>query len=1099
MIKFIFQNWLRRKERFLLSLVGVLIISAGLTYLLGLSNQSKGTVLETLQDNWVATYDIVVRPEGSRSITENKNLLEPNYMSGLSGGITLNQYETIKQIDGVDVAAPIAMLGFSNFNVSYEDVELPEPGIYKRTFTTSINNGLETNVISRSYYFTYPDSVWNVYDRSADYGTGRFVTDFTPDSYMLLAAIDPEQENKLIGLENALLTEGDSRYFTEFDKISVEEGILGGPTYYSIPILVNAKNYIDGETTISYEKVAIDLDRNHSEEIMEDIRAKGGYDYLQTIETTPIEQRTWTIDEMYQDFISIVTGVQLHQEKTMALPTSGANDISILYKPTPVEYTEVSSPFPERWPYTYQIAPIINTDKAISVYQGLESYRPALKNGESFIEIPRLKPKFIGFYDPSKLDLSLDPTTELPMETYRPASAEFVMDADGNPVSPPVEVKPTDDPYSFLTSSPSMLTTIEAAAAILGDAPISTIRIKVNGVTDLTQASQEKLERIANEIEAKTGLITDITLGSSPQLALAYVPGLNGDDAVGWIQQPWVNIGSAITLFNEANLGFIALMVSIVAVAITYIWSVSIVNVLARRKEFGVLLAIGWRPAQLNRMLLLEGIIFGLFATAISWLILSLISILTVEEVPFFRFILTGSFAMLVYVIGSFLPMQITKNIKPYEAMREGEIAVNSKRFLRASSIPTIALNHFLTKWKRSILSVFAIALPSTLLAIFIYITIRMRGVMFTSLLGQYVSFEVSSFHYITIGIALLIALLTTTEINWQNVSERQHEIGVLQALGWKRRSVRKLILLEGIYTGLAAMICVVIFATISVFSLYQQITLIGFSLIIVASLVPLLTGFIGVLIPAERASRLTPMASIRGTTITTYFKYRKLAKSISYAGAALVFAALIALMVQAIDNINKNTNDAEVTYTPTSGETAPPSKSPTTNLSTTDETTAEQIAIDVDETSEEAGPKPDYLRFSQTYFNYEIADNINSVDVDPKPFFMYYAKKVNDNPLQIEVYFEPFMNDIDYYMKPRQHFLLYQDGEILRPSSVEILEVHGISDNHMLMREDGGKIHAIATYEGLDDRFDLSQEYYFLFLNYHQTGKGYAVRFDPE
>ncbi len=47
-------------------------------------------------------------------MTEDLNLLEPNYMSGLDGGITRKQYETIKQIADVEVAAPIAMIG--NYN-----------------------------------------------------------------------------------------------------------------------------------------------------------------------------------------------------------------------------------------------------------------------------------------------------------------------------------------------------------------------------------------------------------------------------------------------------------------------------------------------------------------------------------------------------------------------------------------------------------------------------------------------------------------------------------------------------------------------------------------------------------------------------------------------------------------------------------------------------------------------------------------------------------------------------------------------------------------------------------------------------------------------
>src|SRR5699024_3999107 len=132
MMRFIWQNWWRRKERFILLLIGALIVSAGLTYLVGLSDTNKGTVVDTLRESWSASYDIVVRREGSRSVTEDKKLLEPNYLSGLDGGISVEQYEKIKTVDNVDVAAPIAMIGYADYGIDFGDVELDEDwaGIY---------------------------------------------------------------------------------------------------------------------------------------------------------------------------------------------------------------------------------------------------------------------------------------------------------------------------------------------------------------------------------------------------------------------------------------------------------------------------------------------------------------------------------------------------------------------------------------------------------------------------------------------------------------------------------------------------------------------------------------------------------------------------------------------------------------------------------------------------------------------------------------------------------------------------------------------------------------------------------------------------------
>lgn len=114
MIRFIWKNWRRRKESFVLSIIGAIIIGVGLTYLVGLSEVNQTTIVDELQQRWESSYDIVVRPEGSRSVTEQEDLLDPNYLSGIDGGITLEQYKTIKNIQNVEVAAPIAMIGYAD-------------------------------------------------------------------------------------------------------------------------------------------------------------------------------------------------------------------------------------------------------------------------------------------------------------------------------------------------------------------------------------------------------------------------------------------------------------------------------------------------------------------------------------------------------------------------------------------------------------------------------------------------------------------------------------------------------------------------------------------------------------------------------------------------------------------------------------------------------------------------------------------------------------------------------------------------------------------------------------------------------------------------
>ena len=144
MIRFIWRNLWRRKERIILTLVGVLTVSSGLGYLFGLSESNTGTVVDLLQKRWKASYHIVVRPPGTRGVTERKHLLEPNYLSGIGGGISLDQYKTIKGIDGVETAAPVAMIGYVPFQRYVEGHRIEKEGIYRVTKTKAVDHGIRS-------------------------------------------------------------------------------------------------------------------------------------------------------------------------------------------------------------------------------------------------------------------------------------------------------------------------------------------------------------------------------------------------------------------------------------------------------------------------------------------------------------------------------------------------------------------------------------------------------------------------------------------------------------------------------------------------------------------------------------------------------------------------------------------------------------------------------------------------------------------------------------------------------------------------------------------------------------------------------------------
>lgn len=83
------------------------------TLLTSAANTSQLQVTGTVAKSFRPAYDILVRPADSLTPLERQQgLIQENYLSGIFGGITFSQYHEIRSIPGVEVAAPIANIGY---------------------------------------------------------------------------------------------------------------------------------------------------------------------------------------------------------------------------------------------------------------------------------------------------------------------------------------------------------------------------------------------------------------------------------------------------------------------------------------------------------------------------------------------------------------------------------------------------------------------------------------------------------------------------------------------------------------------------------------------------------------------------------------------------------------------------------------------------------------------------------------------------------------------------------------------------------------------------------------------------------------------------
>jgi len=94
-------------------LLGVLVATASFVVLTGAARTIQLRTVGRVGHNYRSAYDILVRPKGSvTGLERSRGLVPPNYLSRIFGGISLRQYHTVAHLPGVEVAAPIAMIGY---------------------------------------------------------------------------------------------------------------------------------------------------------------------------------------------------------------------------------------------------------------------------------------------------------------------------------------------------------------------------------------------------------------------------------------------------------------------------------------------------------------------------------------------------------------------------------------------------------------------------------------------------------------------------------------------------------------------------------------------------------------------------------------------------------------------------------------------------------------------------------------------------------------------------------------------------------------------------------------------------------------------------
>ncbi|MER7439700.1 FtsX-like permease family protein [Micromonospora avicenniae] len=878
MLRLIWRQLRGRAGRSVALLVGVLVATTGFVVLTGATTTSRLDVIGTVERDTKAAYDILVRPKGTRTPLEaERGLVRPNYLSGHFGGITTEQYEQVKAVAGIDVAAPIAMLGYSTTPV-------PAP----LDLTNAVDRSLDRQVIRvdptfvaerglssaagkpRYVYVTKHPLIYPRLDAPFDmeaipYSDGRsypstvscgpvprevlpdgrslpicdprFALLGSPSTYseraewtvdavrllpdgrfesmpfvlvtgpggspttadrlrmaydltvpFLLAAVDPAAEDRLVGLDGAVIA---GRAIGPGDTAGVKR--LGTSGNVTVPVLVTSRPFIDAALSARFTRLpgvspagvsVVDLERqlgsatgtaagSDRHDVSAGYRAKLAEGLSET-------------GCCYGQLQVIVQSGDVQYERR----PDGTLHASPQPPAAPTVYGDqtTSSLLPRPW---------LSEDQATRAVRRL----PLPDGGNAAQRYWRA----VGVFDPDKLTTFSD-LGQVPLKTYQAPAAQGADDESRTALGgQPLE--PSGNPAGYLSAPPLLLTNLDSLPKLLAGgtgpqiaAPISAIRVRVAGVSGYSERSAEHVRLVAEQIAARTGLDVDITLGSSPAPQTVELPaGSFGRPALR-LTEHWSALGVASIITQAVDRKSVLLFFLVLVVCALFLGNAVSAAVRDRRPELAVLACLGWPVRRIGALILGEVAVLGLAAGVLSLALAVPVGMALGIDVDWRRAMLAVPVALLLALAAGAVPALRAARAHPGGALRPVVAGVRWVR--RPRTLVGLAVTNLLRTPGRTLLGVGALAIGVAALTLVAAATYAFRGTIVGSLLGDVVSLRVRDADMAAAAATVLLGAAAVADVLYLNIRDRAAELATLRAVGWTDAALARLVGYEGLALG---------------------------------------------------------------------------------------------------------------------------------------------------------------------------------------------------------------------------------------------------------------------------------------------------------
>lgn len=809
MLGFAWQSTRGRPGSSVAIILGLVAASLSLSLLGVIGARAQVELVGDIDRAWQTPYDLLVRPTGSVSSLEtSQGLVRPNFVSGIHGGITLAQLATIRSDPDVEVAAPIAIVGFVNWPLA---LLLPLDGstsgdqvrLYRIGTSISGDAGLSTYPVEHRlvisslegrYQFAGrqllvgdasigcpvgTDCFAGEVCRGSDCEQGGFPSSDMTRYYLPLlipvaiAGIDPVAEAQLAGLDSCL---SDGRYLTQDDR-PVE---VGDPEEQleSIPVLLSQRSFVEQQLDVHIEQATRDA---------------AGLDIEKIDPTawTPVPEPRSAMEDLYRDYIpsvhdyidpwplwstSDVTYDQLGDRRLRALPVDSADPYA-------------TAPLSSDYGISNQLLiPPEATDvgfRRVTVHR--DRYQPG--PGTAF----RWKLwNVVGQYDPECLP-GFDPLAGGALETY---SFPAATTPDGRILTPSRSLT------GYVTPPPLLLTTLEGATWLSddrryegqpGDAFISAVRLRIRDVGPASAGAYSRLLDIASRLSDQTQLRVDVVKGGSPTPVQVELPaGHFGRPAMS-VVEGWSLKGSAVRVREAVSEQDLAITLVGVILGLLLAYATSASALAARAGEFQTLLDIGWPRSSLRRAIFAEHMLLGGVAGAMGATITAATGYL----------LAAGNTPGLV-VAAALLPIGTAAAVALLSGRTNSTQALSARRPTLNRSLSGFALAELASRPIPALLMALGIALAGLAAGSTFLIALVFHGRLDATALGTHVSLVAGWFEWVVSLVAIACAGAAVLQIQHLLLLGQRRPLATLLAIGWPASWVHRYVLLQAGYAGAA-------------------------------------------------------------------------------------------------------------------------------------------------------------------------------------------------------------------------------------------------------------------------------------------------------